>query len=155
MNSAAAVAEAQRTTFEAALQDVAGRRQRMVEAYERRVVTLDELEERLKAIDEETRGIEERLAQLEPECPTEANELPSEDLLNQIRRCLDEGLDDAQRQKIARLLVKRITIHTEWVDGQKQARAVVEYRFPVVVGATFTGTRGGQNYNILRRVVQL
>jgi site-specific DNA recombinase len=137
MNSAAAVAEAQRTTLEAALLDVAGRRQRMIEAYERRVITVDDLEERLKAIDEEKLGLEERLRALEP--PPEPQPEPlAEDLLAEIRRHLDAGLDDAQRQKIAQLLVKRITIHTEWVDGRKQARAVVEYRFPAVVD-TFTG----------------
>jgi site-specific DNA recombinase len=137
LNSAAAVAEAQRTTLEAALMDVAGRRQRMIEAYERRVITVDDLEERLSAIDEERLGLEERLRALEP--PPEPQPQPlAEDLLAQIRQRLDAGLDDAHWQKIAQLLVKRITIHTEWVDGRKQARAVVEYRFPAVVD-TFRG----------------
>jgi len=135
MNSAAAVAEAQRTTLEAALQDVAGRRQRMIEAYERKVITVDDLEASLKGIEEEKLGLEERLRDLEP--PPEPEPL-AEDLLAEIRRRLDGGLDDAQRQKIAQLLVKRITIHTEWVEGRKQARAVVEYRFPAVVD-TFRG----------------
>jgi site-specific DNA recombinase len=137
MNSAAAVLEAERTTFETALLDVLGRRQRMIEAYERQVITLDELNERLNALDEERKELEERLRDLEP-APEADPEPLTENLLAQIRRCLDAGLTDAQRQKIAQLLVKRITIHTEWVDGRKQARAVVEYRFPAV-GATFTG----------------
>ena len=137
MDSAAAVLEAERTTLETALLDVVGRRQRMIEAYEREVITLDELNERLGAIDEEKLGLEERLRHLEPAPEPEPAPL-TEDLLAQIRRCLDAGLTDAQRQKIAQLLVKRITIHTEWVDGRKQARAVAEYRFPAV-GATFTG----------------
>ena len=132
MNSAAAVAEAQRTTVEAALQDVAGRRQRMIEAYERRVITVDELEPSLNAIEEEKLGLEERLRTLEPP-PDPQPEPLAEDLLAQIRQRLDAGFDDAQWQKIAQLLVKRITIHTEWVDGRKQAGAVVEYRFPAVV----------------------
>jgi site-specific DNA recombinase len=136
LNSAAAVAEAQRTTLEAALLGVAGRRQRMIEAYERRVITVDDLKERLKAIDEERLGLEERLRSLEP--PPEPQPEPlAGDLLAEIRWRLDAGLDDAQWQKIAQSLVKRISIHTEWVDGRKQARAVLEYRFPAVVD-TFT-----------------
>jgi hypothetical protein len=53
------------------------------------------------------------------------------------------------------LLVKQITIHTEVVDGKKQAKAVVEYRFPAVV-QTYADIRASQNYtNYLRRVVQV
>jgi hypothetical protein len=55
----------------------------------------------------------------------------SEDLLDELRRRLDEGLDEQQRREIARLLVRKITIHTKPLDGgKKQASAVVEYRFP-------------------------
>ena len=61
-----------------------------------------------------------------------------------------------------RLLVKRIIIHTKTgADGKKQARAVVEYRFPkppegdVCVVSSSTVTAASLNYTLLRRVIEL
>ena len=55
-------------------------------------------------------------------------------MLAQIRRRLEAGLSDKERQEIVRLLVKRITIHTELLEGgKKKAKAVIEYRFPKTV----------------------
>ena len=65
--------------------------------------------------------------------------------------------DQEQRREVTRLLVRRITIHTEFLDEgrrKKKARAVVEYRFPAVVN-NHTGTRAGNNYNTVQRVVAL
>jgi site-specific DNA recombinase len=131
--AAAAVAEAERATLETALKDCASQRDRMLDLYQREVITRDELETRLDGIAERKRQLEERLRALEPEPLAEVDNLPSEDLLGEIRRRLDEGLDDEQRQGIASLLVRRITINTEFLERGKRATAMVEYKFPRVV----------------------
>jgi len=131
--AAAAVAEVDRTMLQAALENCASQRDRMLDLYQRELITRDELETRLNGIAEQKRQLEERLRALDPEPLAEVDDLPSEDLLGEIRRRLDEGLDDEQRQEIASLLVRRITINTEFVDGGKRATALVEYKFPRVV----------------------
>ena len=134
----AAVAEADRTTLQAALTNCASQRDRMLDLYQRELITLDELQTRLDQIAEEKEQIQERLRVLEPEALAEVDKLPTEDLLAEIRRRLDEGLDDEQRQEIAQLLVRRITINTEFLERGKRATAMVEYKFPRVV-STCTG----------------
>ena len=56
------------------------------------------------------------------------------DLLEEVRRRLNEGLDETQRQEVLILLVKRITVYTEVEPGAKKgAKVLIEYRFPGVV----------------------
>ena len=131
--AAAAVAEADRTTLQAALKNCASQRDRMLDLYQREVITRNELETRLDGIAEQKKEVEERLQALDPEPLAEVDDLPTEELLDQIRRRLDEGLDDQQRQEIAQLLVRRITINTEFLERGKRATALVEYKFPRVV----------------------
>ena len=150
--AAAAVAEADRTTLQAALQNCASQRDRMLDLHRRGRISVDELDDHLDRISQEQQATEQRLRELEPD-PDPQPDAPALDVLDEVRRRLDEGLDDEQRQEIASLLVRRITINTEFVDGGKRATALVEYKFPRVV-STCTGTREGQNYT-LRRVVQL
>ena len=62
-------------------------------------------------------------------------------MLTQVRRRLDQGLTDEERQEIVRLLVGCITIHTMGDKPEKkQATVVIEYRFPKSVVVTFTDT---------------
>jgi site-specific DNA recombinase len=136
--AAAAVAEADRTTLEAALNNCASQRDRMLDLYRRGRIIVDELDSHLDRISEEQQALEERLRALDPEPLAHVDDLPAEDILDEIRCRLDEGLDDERRQEIASLLVRRITINTEFVDGRKRATALVEYKFPRVV-STCTG----------------
>jgi site-specific DNA recombinase len=136
--AAAAVAEADRTTLQTVLKNCSSQRDRMLDLYQRDVITRDELDTRLDGIAEQKKEVEERLQALEPKPLAHVNDLPAEDILDQIRGRLDEGLDDERRQEIASLLVRRITINTEFVDGRKRATALVEYKFPRVV-STCTG----------------
>ena len=131
--AAAAVAEADRTTLQAALKNCASQRDRMLDLYQREVITRNELETRLDGIAEHKKEVEERLQALDPEPLAEVDDLPTEDLLAEIRKRLDEGLNDEQRQEIAQLLVRQITINTEFLETGKRATAMVEYKFPRVV----------------------
>ena len=70
------------------------------------------------------------------------------------KKSFRQALNEAMRQEIVSLLVRKIRINTETVDGRKRGTIVVEYRFPGVVD-TDTGTRAGKNYTKLQRVVQL
>jgi site-specific DNA recombinase len=129
----AAVAEADRTTLQTALKNCVSQRDRMLDLYRRGRITVDELDAHLDRISEEKQTLEERLRALEPQLAPAADGLPSEDLLAEIRCRLDEGLDDERRQEIASLLVRRITIETEFLERGKRATAMVEYKFPRVV----------------------
>lgn len=52
---------------------------------------------------------------------------------------MNEGLDDAQREEIVRLLVKQITVHSEVEPEGKKAKVLIEYRFGVVNTAMAQG----------------
>ena len=81
---------------------------------------------------------ERRIAAL---CPADEVVAPETiDLLGKLRRHLDAGLSDAERQEIVRHLV-RIVVHPgePTHGGRTRPRVVVEYRFPGVV-ETRTGT---------------
>jgi site-specific DNA recombinase len=85
-----------------------------------------ELQDFLKEVAEKKTDVEKRLAEL---TPREEPESLSVDLLQELRRRLDNGLSEEQRQEIARLLVKQIIIQTKTEDGNKYCIAEVEYRF--------------------------
>jgi|GEM_PF-228527 len=125
----AAVADATRMTLEAALSAAEARRLRRLEQHERGLISDRELEIALDDITRERTAIEDRLGAMKP-----APALPSGSsaaLLSEIRTRLDEGLSDAERQEIVRLLVGEIVVSTEVGEGgTKSVRAVIEYRFP-------------------------
>ena len=52
---------------------------------------------------------------------------------------------------MVRLLVKRITVHSESLDKGKRAKVLIEYRFPAVVNDS-TGIREDRNYSVSRTV---
>ncbi len=60
-------------------------------------------------------------------------------LLEDLRRRVEDGLSDAQRAEVVRLLVARIVVNTEFASRPKRARITIEYRFPRVV-STYNGT---------------
>ena len=106
-------------------------RSRLLRAYMKKAISLEEFETEAADIDSAKAAIEERLEALAPEPEPEAEAAVDPDLLAEIRRRLDEGLTDEERQEIVSLLVREITIHTEIKpNGKKEGRAVVTYRFP-------------------------
>ena len=112
------------------------------------------MDDLLDEIGRERRILDERLARIvaseeeEPQ-PLDAN------LLEGLRGRLDSGLDEAARNEIVRLLVRRILIDTTiQEDGNKTLRIRIEYRFPAVPLSS-RGTREGRNYSKLQRVVAL
>jgi len=136
--STAAIAEAEQTILTEALKDVEARRNRLLDLYLDERFNRDELHHRLDRLEEQRTGIQQRLDELES-TPLVEPEPFDADLLPELRRRLDAGLDDDQWHEIISLLVRRIGIHTtELGDGKKQAKAVVVYRFNSVV-ETFTG----------------
>jgi site-specific DNA recombinase len=131
--SAAAAREADLQFVQRALQEIPDQRDRLLEIFSRGKLTEDELDRQMTRIESEEDALRRRLAELEPE-PIQPQETPSEALLAEIRARLDQGLDFEARQEIVLTLVKQITVHTEVGErGKKQSRAVVEYRFPVVI----------------------
>ncbi len=152
-----AVAEAESVTLSAVLVDLDAQRKRALDVHIRGRLSSGEIDAFLGRIDADRAEIERRLAALRPhDSEHEDVENPeiTPDLLEKLNRRLDGGLSDDERQEIVRLLVRRITVHTEMLDGKRRARAAVEYRFPSVV-STCKGTREGQNYTLARRVVRL
>ena len=81
----------------------------------------------------------DRLDELQPvEKPDPVEVQP--DVLEDLRRRLDAGLTDRERQQVVQLLVKKIVIYTDLLeDGKTRARAAVHYRFPECVVPTGTG----------------
>jgi len=132
-----AIAEAESITLTAALRDLEEQQDRAIDLHIRGRLDAQTLDAQLDRIASDRAEIERRLATLHTDMAEEEPPL-TPDILAELRRRLDEGLSDEERQEIVRLLV-RITVHTEIRDGKKHARAVVEYRFPSV-GETFTGT---------------
>ena len=127
--------EEERVSLVAAIDGKRLERDRLLDAYQEGALPLADLKPRMDEVEDQVRGLEERLAESDTEQP-EAAEPLDEDLLSEIRRRLDAGLDDQQRREIVRLLVKEIIIDTEFDEcGRKRARAVVTYNFPRVVDA--------------------
>jgi len=142
MDSRAAVVEAERVTLESALADLAHRRKKAIDLNLRGTITDAELDEQLVEVTSQHEGAKQRLEELQATL-VEPEESPLPDVLEELRRRLDNSLDDAQRQEIVSLLVKRITVYTEEGPGgkKKNAKVLIEYRFPGVVNVnTDTGS---------------
>ena len=130
-NGAAAAAEAERVTLEAALDDTVRQRDVMLDALRQGDITREEFAAQADKIAEDRNTIEKRLRELAP--PEDEPGFVGEDLLAEIRQRVEAGLSMEQWQEVIRALVCRITIHTDIASGRKTIRAVVEYRFPAVV----------------------
>ena len=154
MDAGAAIAEAERLTLESAMVDLAGRRKKAIDLYTRDQISDAELDELLAEIGRERDGVAKRLDELQ-EAASEPQEPLDPDLLEQVRRRLNEGLNDTQRQEVVRLLVKRITVHTAVEPEGKKAKLLIEYRFPSAVVNDFTGIRGELNYNTVSRTLEI
>lgn len=122
-----AVQEAETTALEAHLIEL----EREKKGYHRQnaqgLLSDAELQDFLKELAESKAAIEKRLIELTPP-ESEPESLPI-DLLQELRHRLDNGLSEEQRQEIARLLVKQITIQTKIDEGNRHCVAEVEYRF--------------------------
>ena len=129
-----AIAEAERTTLEAALASLRDERELTLDLYTKRHIGSEELDERMDGIKAQQAELKRRLAALKPVAPATADVL-SIDLLDQVRARLDGGLNDALKQEIASLLVKQISVHPIIVNERKTVRIVIEYCFVVSVDA--------------------
>ena len=134
-SSQVATAEADRLTLENALESFAGQKDRILDLYRRELITPEDLETQLEKIAAEQKEVEERLRAFNDEMGADPEPIPT-DLLEEVRARLDAGLDDAKRQEIVSILVRRIVIRTEEVAGEKQVVASVEYRFLGVVNSS-------------------
>jgi hypothetical protein len=142
MEAGLAIAEAELVTLEAALEQLSQRRKKAIQLNLRDLISESELAELLVEIVREQEGIEERLKELQADL-AQPVEPPSPDLLEELRRRLDEGLTETQRQEIVQLLVKGITVHTDVTIEGKKVRVLIEYRFPAVVNVN-AGTGFGR-----------
>ena len=138
-DSEGALTEAERQLVEDALGNISGQRDRIIDAYRRGRITAGEFDSQMDSIGKEEETLRRRLADLaSSEAP--AQDMASDELLSQLRGRVHEGMDDGMRQEIISLLVRRITVNTEEVDGSKRATLIIEYRFPAV--ANFSRGRG-------------
>ncbi len=135
--SAAALRDAERQIAELGLAGVPGQRNRVLDFLRRGKMTPDECERQMDAIIAEEAAYRAKIAELTPD-EAACDDTPDEDLLEALRRRLTDA-DEALRQEVVSILVRQITIKTEFVDGRKRGTIVVEYRFPGVV-PTDTGT---------------
>jgi len=137
--SGAAVLEAERVGIQQALADMPAQRDRVLEAFRRGYMTPIDLDRQMGAVASEEKALQSRLAELTPSEPSTEDELDA-DLLQEIRRRVDEGIDDVMKREIISLLVHRIDVNTEEVGGRKRATIIIHYRFPAVV--SFSPDRG-------------
>ncbi len=106
------------------------RRKSAVDFLVREVIDEASFRDQAAEIDSQRKAVEDRLAELEPKQEPSPPPVP-DDLLAELRRRLEAGLDQRTRQEIVRTLVKQITLYTEaGEDGRAKVRAVIEYRFP-------------------------
>ena len=115
-DKSAAVQEAERTALESRLMKLELERKGYHRQNAQGLLSDTELQDFLKELAENKAAIEKRLTEL---TPREEPESLSFDLLQELRRRLDNGLSEEQRQEIARLLVKQITIQTKTENGNK------------------------------------
>jgi len=135
LDTGAAVTEAERISMENAMVQLAQRRKKAIDLNTRDLISDAELDELLTEVTREQDGVEKRLRELQDNL-AESEKPLDPDLLEEVRRRLDEGLDDIQRQEVVRLLVKEITVHTEMGLEDKKVKVLVEYRFPGVVNTS-------------------
>jgi len=131
--TAQAVGDAEQVALEAALAEVLGRNDRLLDLYLDSKFDRRELDRRMQELEERERNIRGRLDRLERPPVVEAEPVDA-DLLVELQRRLDAGLTEAQWREIVAILVQRIRISTTvGGDGRKEAKATVEYRFDSVV----------------------
>ena len=135
-----AVAEAERRVIESRLASLPCERDRLLEVYKRDLINLEKLSEEFAKIDTEERLLTARLTEVSPQ--EDADEPLGEDAMAEIRRCLKEGLSPTTWREVLSLLVRRIEVRTEVIDGRtKKATITIHYRFPAVVSdATSRGS---------------
>lgn len=130
----------------------AGERTDVLTLMRRRGISVDAAEQQLAAIEAEQHVLREEAARLETQRSAfeigRQQLLMAHDLLVELRRRLDEGLDDAIRRTVVQALVRRIEVTTEMAPVGKgrgtrrlvrQARVRAQYMFrdenAVVIGS--------------------
>ena len=132
--------EAQRRELERLISSKEPERDRIMTLYRRGHASLEETEEQLADIADEVARLETRLADLKAqEDLAEAFESQFADAETLLARCrgqleqIEQTDDILTKRQIMELLVSRIRVDTEVVDGRKNARLTINY--------TFTGSR--------------
>jgi len=126
-SKAAAVREAELTILKKRLSDLELEKKGYHRQNAQGLLNDTDLRGFVEELSEKKISIEKRLAELSP-AESEPEIIPV-DLLHELRRRLDNGLSEEQRQEIARLLVKQITIQTKMEDGNRYCKAEIQYRF--------------------------
>lgn len=123
---------ARRAQLEGALIERQAERQRLLRVFLKGTISENEFEAERAEIDTAIGTLQNALSELDPpEAPDYYIDVAAADVLEQLNRLLDEGLTDEQWQEVARILIKRVTVHTTISeDGKKEVRAEVTYRFP-------------------------
>ena len=115
--------EDQVRSLETALAALTERRKRAVDLHIRGRIDEAELDDLLAEVDKERKTLQDRLGRI---VIPEEDEAPvfRPDLLAELRDRLAAGLDEAQRQQIVQLLVRRILVETTgWETGEKDGNA--------------------------------
>jgi len=148
----AAVEEAERTTLEAKLVSLEQEKKGYHRQNAQGLLGDVELREFLGELVEKKAAIERCLGELKPHEEHEGDVLP-DDLLAEIKARLEAGLSEKDRQEIARLLVRRITVITKTEGSRRWCVAEVEYRFPQGAVNKRRGIREEKKCTIRRVVV--
>jgi site-specific DNA recombinase len=127
------VVKAEKIGLEAQLKKLEQKKNGFHHQHAEGLLTDDELRKYLGELEESKANIQKRLDELNAR-PEEPGPIPI-DLLEELRRRLENGLSEEQRQEIARLLVKNITVKTITEDGNRRCLAEVTYRFAVAVSS--------------------
>jgi site-specific DNA recombinase len=126
--------EAERATVLAALNQKRAEQDRLLDLYQAGNVKIPEVKQRLADVGDRISVLERQLEEQDASVP-EGPQALDEDLLEELRRRLDGGLDDKKRNEIL-LLLAEVVMNTEiGEDGRKRLSATVTYNFPVDVDA--------------------
>jgi site-specific DNA recombinase len=141
-----AVMEAERSIVASTLASLPGKRERLVEMRLLGMITLAKVQSKLADLAAEEERLNARLLELDSQQGA-PDEPVDDDLVEEIRRRLDDGFDEHTWQELIAILVRHIEVETEVRDGKKHASVTIYYRFPnpgsVGVAADDTGTRLG------------
>jgi len=136
-----AVHEAERTVLVARLDGLTAQRITALDLRVRGRMSEEELDQTLSRIEGERGEVERRIEAVSGKAALARPEVVSDEVLAELRERLDVGLTALQRQEIARLLVRRISVETTVLGARnKTAKLLVDYAFPCVV-QSHTGSR--------------
>ena len=137
---AAEIQEADRTTLEARLRELDRDEDGFHRQNAKGLLSDTKLQKYLSEIAENRATIEKKMEEILSK--ESAQEPLPNDLLQELRNRLDNGLTEEKRQEIVKFLVNKITIRTKTEGDIRKSVAEIDYRFSIgIINFTRTGIR--------------